>query len=292
MTGKQGVSTAFLETNPVLLSGRSGARKEVSKQSDQEDPTKKVTTQVEAVKVAAAEKIEPKSVRHWRARAFLIFMIIAAVGFGALLVTASIFDYLPIDLRVTRAIQTVTEAWFAQLMWLVSSPGYSPYIYFVVLSIVAVLYFLGLRWEAVTALAAEISAGLVGEGIKRLVQRPRPGADLVNVLRELTSYSFPSGHVLTYTVFFGFLFFLAYTLLKPSMLRTALLIVFGGLVVLVGISRIYLGNHWASDVTGAYLLGMLWLTLCIYVYERGKKRFFVKQPLAPEQPGPTTISKS
>lgn len=263
----------------------------MSKQSNQDDPTKKVADQVEAVKVAAAEKIEPKRVRHWRARAFLFFLVFVAIGFSALLVTASTFDYFAIDLTVTRGIQTFTEAWFARLMWWVSSPGYSPYIFLVVLSTVGVLYFLGLRWEAVTAFAAEISAGLVGEGIKRLVQRPRPGADLVNVLRELTSYSFPSGHVLTYTVFFGFLFFLAFTLLKPSLLRTGLLVLFGGLVALVGISRIYLGNHWASDVTGAYLLGILWLTLSIYVYERGKKRFFVKQPLAPEKPGPTTISK-
>jgi membrane-associated phospholipid phosphatase len=81
--------------------------------------------------------------------------------------------------------------------------------------------------------------------------------------------------------------FLGYTLLKPSIARTMMLVILGSLVALVGLSRIYLGDHWASDVTGAYLLGSLWLALSIALYRWGKTRFFVRQPLAPEKPGPT-----
>jgi membrane-associated phospholipid phosphatase len=107
----------------------------------------------------------------------------------------------------------------------------------------------------------------------------------VTVLQQLNSYSFPSGHVLTYTAFFGFLLFLTFTLLKPSTARVFLLIILGGLVTLIGLSRIYVGDHWASDVTGAYLLGSLFLVLCIYVYRWGKPKFFVQQPLAPDKTG-------
>jgi membrane-associated phospholipid phosphatase len=113
------------------------------------------------------------------------------------------------------------------------------------------------------------------------VHRPRPGADIVNVLQQLNDFSFPSGHVLTYTAFFGFLFFLGYTLLKPSFARTVLLAILGSLVALIGISRIYVGDHWASDVIGAYLLGSLWLALSVYIYRWGKTRFFVRQPPGP-----------
>jgi undecaprenyl-diphosphatase len=56
------------------------------------------------------------------------------------------------------------------------------------------------------------------------------------------------------------------------------------LIALVGISRVYLGEHWPSDVFGAYLLGSLWLTLTVYVYRWGKPRFFKNQPLAKEKP--------
>ncbi len=60
-----------------------------------------------------------------------------------------------------------------------------------------------------------------------------------------------------YTGFFGFIWFLAFSLMKPSMKRGVLLVFFGGLVLLIGVSRIYVGEHWASDVVGAYLLATL-----------------------------------
>jgi len=55
---------------------------------------------------------------------------------------------------------------------------------------------------------------------------------------------------------------------------------FGLLVFLVDISRIFVGEHWASDVLGAYLLGALTLAAIIQVYRWGKPRFFVRQPVA------------
>lgn len=74
-----------------------------------------------------------------------------------------------------------------------------------------------------------------------------------------------------------------YTLLKHSRLRTSLLILLGTFIALVGISRIYLGQHWASDVLGAYFLGSLTLVVNIWFYRWGKKRFLLPQPAAPEQ---------
>lgn len=133
-------------------------------------------------------------------------------------------------------------------------------------------------------LAALFSTG-VNLLVKDLVQRPRPTSGAVNVSATLNSYSFPSGHVMYYLVFFGFIGFLAFSLLKPSLKRNLLLVFISGLVALIGVSRIELGQHWASDVLGAYLLGSLTLIIIIQFYRWGKTRFFVHQPeaAAPQQ---------
>jgi undecaprenyl-diphosphatase len=69
---------------------------------------------------------------------------------------------------------------------------------------------------------------------------------------------------------YGFLFYLVFTLMRPSPLRSALLMPLGALIGLVGLSRVYLGAHWASDVFGGYCLGFFWLALTIYLYRRFK----------------------
>ena len=216
--------------------------------------------------------------------------MIATVAFGILVVSASLFNYFPIDLSITRGVQSISAPWFYSVMSVVSFPGYAPQAWLIVGAIILALILIGLRWEAIPALVAAVGATGLGSLIKLVVHRPRPGADLVHVYQQLTDSSFPSGHVLMYTAFFGFLMFLSYTLLKPSVARAFLLVILGGLVGLVGLSRIYLGDHWASDVTGAYLLGSLWLALCVALYRWGKTRFFVRQPLAPEKPGPAAAA--
>src|SRR5258708_27909172 len=109
----------------------------------------------------------------------------------------------------------------------------------------------GLRWESVSMLVAAAGIG-IGTLVKLVVYRPRPSADLVHVLSQLPSSGFPSGHVLMTTTFVGFLTFLGYTLLKQSALRTLALIAFSVLITLMGLSRIYEGQHWFSDVMGPY----------------------------------------
>jgi membrane-associated phospholipid phosphatase len=261
--------------------------KTLESQSTPDEPPAIGADPVKVVKVAAAEQVASKPTRRWRAQVFQAYLVVATASFGILVVLASMFSYFSVDLSVTRAVQTINVAWFAILMVLVSFIGYTPQIYVLIAAVAVLLFIFGLRWEAVTALVAAVGGSGLGQVIKIVVHRPRPGADLVNVLQHLNSYSFPSGHVLTYTAFFGFLFFLGYTLLKPSFVRTVLLAILGSLVALIGFSRIYVGDHWASDVIGAYLLGSLWLVLSVYIYRWGKTRFFYQAALAPENPGKT-----
>jgi undecaprenyl-diphosphatase len=72
--------------------------------------------------------------------------------------------------------------------------------------------------------------------------------------------------------FFGFLFFLALAILRPGWLRGLMLAFLGGLVLLIGPSRVYVGEHWPSDVLGAYLLGGIALWLAIRIYRSRRPR--------------------
>jgi membrane-associated phospholipid phosphatase len=243
----------------------------------------KPVLQADPLQKLDAAVIAPRPARRYRAAAFQIYVLVAAAVFIVLAVVARTVPYFPIDLTITRAVQSYHGVVFDRLMYGISWIGFMPQAIVVGALALLLLFFAGLRWEAVVGLAATAGVG-VGTLVKLVVYRPRPSADVVHVLRQLPSSGFPSGHVLEATAFFGFLAFLGYSLLKPGALRTGLLIVFGVFLVLMGLSRIYEGQHWFSDVMGAYLFGSLWLALTVKLYRWGKTRFFVHQPVAPEVP--------
>ena len=221
---------------------------------------------------------EPKLQRH-RVVLFQAALVLVAGAFALLTFLVKTRSSFTLDIQITKIIQSLDAPLFAWLMNLVSWPGFSPQAMIVTGLIVLLLYSFGLRWEALTALTTALSSTALNVLVKSLVQRPRPLPDMVTVLATLNSYSFPSGHVMFYVSFFGFIGLLVYSLLKPSFQRSLLLIFFGALVVLIGISRVYLGQHWASDVLGAYLLGCLTLVANVQLYRWGKTSFFVQQPI-------------
>lgn len=252
-------------------------------------PEKPLEEPIEKAQQAAQAATAPPHARRYRTIIFQGSMIAISSAFAFLTLLAKSSPFFPVDLQITLGIQTITNPIFAQLMTWISWPGFPPQTLAIPLFVVAFLYTVGLHWEAVAALVAAISSAAINGLVKDLIQRPRPAVNLVHVFRILNSYSFPSGHVMFYVVFFGFLFFLAFALLKPSLKRTLILLFFGLLILLIGISRIYLGQHWASDVAGAYLLGSLTLVANVAFYRWGKSRFFVArtQPVdASESPAP------
>jgi len=227
--------------------------------------------------------IAARPTRRYRAAAFQAYVLGASAVFITLAIVAHTVAYFPIDLTITHVVQSYHGAFFDRLMYGVSWVGFMPQVDVLLVLAVAALFIAGLRWESAAAFFAGCAFG-VGTVVKLAVYRPRPSADLVHVFGQLPSSGFPSGHVLEFTAFVGFLFFLTYTLLKPSWGRTSLLVASALFILLMGLSRIYQGQHWFSDVMGAYLLGSLWLALTIRLYRWGKLRFFTRQPVAPEIP--------
>lgn len=101
-----------------------------------------------------------------------------------------------------------------------------------------------------------VLVSLLNVGLKELVQRPRPeGFRLV----AETGFSFPSGHSMAAMAFFGLVVWLVWRYEPDRRMRTALTCAFGFLILMIGISRIYLGVHYASDVIGGFCASLIWL---------------------------------
>ena len=211
--------------------------------------------------------IAPVQAQRRRASLFQIYVLMASAAFIALAVAAHFVPYFPIDLTITREVQSYHGAVYDAVMRALTWVGFTPQAQLLGAALLVVMLLTGLRWEAVGGAFAGL-VSVIGAAIKLLVYRPRPSADLVYVFRQLPDTGFPSGHVLSAVAFGGYMGFLAYTLLKPSWPRTVILILIALGVVLMGPSRIYMGQHWFSDTMGAYVLGSLWLALSIKLYRR------------------------
>jgi undecaprenyl-diphosphatase len=166
----------------------------------------------------------------------------------------------------------------------VSELGYWPWSTLILLA--AIVGCVWGRWyRGALFLLGTHGAGWLASNIKLLTDRPRPTSELVRVLGQVGETSYPSGHVTSYVVLYGFLFFLVYVLMRRSWPRTLLLTMFGLPVALVGVSRIYLGHHWASDVVGGYALGTAYLLILLELY----RWLGLPRPVTPDPP-PTNES--
>lgn len=97
---------------------------------------------------------------------------------------------------------------------------------------------------------------LLNTVLKVIVQRPRP--DGFRLISE-TGYSFPSGHSMVSMAFFGLLIWMVWRYHRKDVMRIVWCVVFGLVIAMVGISRIYLGVHYASDVLAGFCVSLVWL---------------------------------
>lgn len=126
-------------------------------------------------------------------------------------------------------------------------------------------------WRRLGVLLLVAGGGaLVNMGVKLLIHRQRPVFE--NPIVTLNSFSFPSGHTMGATLFYGLMAAWAVQALRGAVPRLAAILVAVGLVLLVGLSRICLGVHFLSDVLGALAAGVAWLALCLTALEAFYRR--------------------
>lgn len=175
-------------------------------------------------------------------------------------------------LELVQIMDRATADWFASIrdpvftlfFRIITQLGSVAVIIFLSFGIMAFLTYRH-RWSELKAFFFTVGGGeLLNESLKWLIQRERP---LLPWLTSATGFSFPSGHTLLSTVFYIFiarLIFRSFPDLPKRSLISGFLI---AIPAFVGISRIYLGVHFLTDVIGGWIIGMLWLTYAIRIWQ-------------------------
>ncbi|WP_410575403.1 phosphatase PAP2 family protein [Amycolatopsis sp. cmx-4-61] len=123
------------------------------------------------------------------------------------------------------------------------------------------------RWAPMVLVAvATAGAGAMVIGLKTLIGRVRP--PVADHLVVETNQSFPSGHSLGSTVVLGVVAAVVVVHARRRALRIAAVVLAALAVAAVGVSRLYLGVHWPTDVLGGWSIGVLWLCACLTAYTR------------------------
>lgn len=130
------------------------------------------------------------------------------------------------------------------------------------LSIATVMLFLLIKNKKIglSIISNIVIIAVLNQLLKRILQRPRPTE--FRIVEE-TGYSFPSGHSMVSMAFYGYLIYLIYRYIKNKYVKWTLITILSILICLIGISRIYLGVHYTSDVLGGFLLSISYLVIYI-----------------------------
>jgi len=238
------------------------------KMEDQTHDT--IDTTLEQVQQEVDSGREPWYRSSRRTRILALVYFIEFLLFTALAVFVHFNPVLPVDVVITKEFQENKAPWLQSFMVAVSFFGNQKIIFVTLIVLTAIAFWLvRLRLEALVILALSAVSALINFVVKIIVSRPRPTTNLVDVFQQASGQSFPSGHVMAYVAFFGLIFSLGLILFnRRRWWHYVLLIVPALFVILVGPSRIYLGDHWASDVLGGYLFGGLLLGITLWIYLR------------------------
>lgn len=106
---------------------------------------------------------------------------------------------------------------------------------------------------------------IINQVLKFIIKRPRP-SDLFLIVE--TGYSFPSGHSMVSLSFYGLLIYFIYKYFKNKKLKIFLITFLSLIIILIGISRVYLGVHFVSDVISGFLLSLSYLIIFIKVINK------------------------
>jgi undecaprenyl-diphosphatase len=170
----------------------------------------------------------------------------------------------------------IGPSWMPEAMRDLTSLGSAPVLVLFVLSVAGSLAVRRQFHALVLLIVATAGGELLNAALKGIFARPRPG--VVPHLTEVRSLSFPSGHAMDSAVIYLTLAALLARLVTPLALKVYFLALAFFLTFVVGLSRVYLGVHYPSDVLAGWTAGLAWALLCWTVASHLQRRGTVEPP--------------
>jgi len=170
-----------------------------------------------------------------------------------------------IDHRITQYVISFRSPALTQYFLYMTYVG-DVYGYLIVLAIYLLIsIFVFKKWKYVAQTSFVLLLATVSNMVlKRFIDRARPG---IEHMVSVETLSYPSGHAMSAMAFYGFLIFLVYKFNLNKYLKAGILVLLAILILSIGISRIYLGVHFPSDIAGGYIAGWIWVIFCVLVFD-------------------------
>lgn len=169
----------------------------------------------------------------------------------------------PVDLMIFEKIKPVVSSINNRVMLFITYLGKHQFL--IPANLILIFYFLLVdrqNWFSIRVITIAISSLVLMLLLKQLFQRKRPLSPLLKAAKGL---SFPSGHAIMAVTFYGLLIYILQHTIDSNWLKLLVTILLILLILAIGFSRIYLRVHYASDVLGGFIIGLLWLLISLAV---------------------------
>jgi len=215
--------------------------------------------ELSAILAALPARKETTSPFRWQ---LLVVGFTLVVVYLADTFAARMYTYLPFDVPVERFIQSSNWGPVVQVFtafdWLEGTRQQ-------ILAIAGIAIIAAVRWRAVPMVVLAALSGAVYTLTAMVIQRPRPSEELVHVIRHTGSSSYPSGHVAFFSWFVVMLIVCLAMGRLPKAIVGGLWVIATLVLLIVCIGRVYLGEHWPSDVVGGLALGLGFTAIALSV---------------------------
>lgn len=204
------------------------------------------------------DKIKRVIVKNYR----FIIMFICLVFFLAILEDILDYEIKSFDIWGYNVISKSISEYMTPVAKVITRFGNAESLVLITIILFIIIKNKKIKWAIPINLACST---ILNFTLKNIIQRPRP---IEYRIINANGYSFPSGHSMVSMAFYGFLIYLIYKNVKNKYIKVISILLLSTLILLIGVSRIYLGVHYTSDVIGGFLLSISYLVLYVGILKR------------------------